>query len=92
MVHSLKEFGFNVPELSEQLFLQPGRIVRMGIEPNRLEILTEISGCNFRECYERRLDAVIDGIPVKLIRLSDLKINKQASGRTKDLADLEYLP
>ena len=50
LVRLIREFGFDVPDLSEELFLQKGRIIRMGIEPVRIELLTEISGCEFREC------------------------------------------
>jgi hypothetical protein len=91
-VAALKEFGFDVPALSIDLFLQPGHIVRMGVPPLRLEILTNISGVNFDECYAERVVANIDGVDVPLISLRHLKANKQASGRLKDLTDLEHLP
>ncbi|MBN2449615.1 MAG: hypothetical protein JXR77_04460 [Lentisphaeria bacterium] len=58
----------------------------------RLEIVTTISGVDFAACFARRTSAVIDGVPVNLIGLDDLKINKRASGRHKDLNDLEQLP
>jgi len=88
----LREFGFNDPALSESLFLEDNRIVRMGVPPFRIEIITTASGVDFLECYSRRLDAVIDDESVSIISLADLKTNKEASGRLKDLADLEYLP
>lgn len=87
----VKEFGFNVPELSEELFEQKGRIIRMGMEPTRIEILTEISACEFADCYGRCIEATIDGIPVKLIGLADLIRNKIKSGRLKDLDDVQHL-
>src|SRR3954453_16457610 len=77
----IREFGFNVPELSDQLFLQKGRIIRMGVEPTRIEVLTEISGCEFSECYSRRVQAALDGIPVDTISLPDLIKNKLSTGR-----------
>jgi hypothetical protein len=92
LVESLKAFGFNVPELEPKLFLCADRIIRMGIAPNRIEIQTGISGLEFSEVYQRRLVAQLDGVPVNIIPLADLKKNKQASGRHKDLADLENLP
>ena len=58
----------------------------------RIEVLTTISGVSFDECFRQRTIANIDGIPVNLISLEHLKINKCASGRLKDLADLDYLP
>ena len=58
----------------------------------RIEILTGISGVTFAECYNARVVDEIDGIPVTLIGLEHLKLNKKASGRYKDLSDLEHLP
>ncbi len=92
VVEVLKEFGFDVPELSSDLFLDPDRIVRMGIEPLRIEVTTTISGVTFDECYRGRIETELDHIPVSVINLRDLRLNKQATGRAKDLADLENLP
>jgi hypothetical protein len=91
-VQALREFGFDVPELSPELFLLPDKVIRMGVPPVRIEVLTTISGVSFDECFRQRTIAEIDGIPVNLISLEHLKINKRASGRLKDLADLDYLP
>ena len=92
VVSALEEFGFDVPGLSSQLFLQENKIIRMGVPPVRLEISTTISGVNFDECFEERVVTKLDGVKVNLISLRHLKINKKASGRHKDLNDLENLP
>jgi hypothetical protein len=88
----LRQFGFDVPELSAELFLKPDNIVRMGVPPFRIEVFTGISGVRFQECFAERVEAALDGIPVSIINLRHLRINKQASGRSKDLVDLEHLP
>jgi len=92
VVAALRDFGFDMSELSPDLFLQDRRIVRMGVPPLRIEITTAISGVRFKECYAKRVTAIMDGVKVKLINLRHLKINKKASGRHKDLDDLEHLP
>ena len=92
MVAALKEFGFDTSLLSEELFLKENSIVRMGIAPIRIEILTTISGVNFEECFKQRLVDEIDGVKINIIGLKQLKINKKASGRHKDLDDYENLP
>lgn len=92
IVATLKEFGFSLPELTSELFLQERQIIRMGIPPVRLEITTSISGVEFDDCYQGRVIAELDGVEVNLINLKDLKTNKKASGRLKDLTDLEKLP
>lgn len=92
MVRVLREFGFDVPNLSADLFLREDQIVRMGVPPIRLEIFTAIPGVDFASCYSSRVQTEIDGVPVQVISLTHLKANKRASGRSKDLADLENLP
>lgn len=90
IVKALNAFG--VRELTEEVFLDKGAIIRMGVPPLRLEILNEISGVTFAKCYAARKRVVIDGIRVSLIDLKNLRKNKKASGRPKDLDDLEHLP
>ena len=58
----------------------------------RVEITTTISGVEFEDCYPGRIETTLDDLPVTVINLRDLRINKEASGRLKDLADLENLP
>ncbi len=60
--------------------------------PMRIEISTGISGVDFEECHAARRMDVLDGIEVPIISLYHLKVNKRASGRHKDLNDLENLP
>ncbi len=92
IVTALKQFGFDLPELEETIFLQEDKVIRMGLPPMRLEILTSVSGVEFEECFNERIVDTIDSIPVNLISLERLKQNKKASGRHKDLNDLEHLP
>ena len=92
IVAALKEFGFDLPDLSPELFLREWQIIRLGVPPVRIEIATTISGVDFGECYAERVQDTIDGVPVNLIDLNHLKLNKRASGRHQDLADLEHLP
>jgi len=87
----LSEFGFAADTLEPGLFLQEGKIVRMGVPPLRIEILTTISGVSFAECYRDRVLGRIDEVDVPIISLHHLKANKKASGRFKDLSDLEHL-
>lgn len=92
IVTVLEEFGFQSSELTTELFLEEKRIVRMGVPPLRIEVTTGIDGVEFDDCYAERISDSIDGVPVNLINLRHLKINKEASGRPKDLNDLEHLP
>ncbi len=91
LVVVLKEFGLTSPQLSADIFLQENQIIRMGVPPMRIELLTTISGVDFDSCYSERIVDVIDNVEVHIINLKHLKQNKQASGRHKDLDDLQYL-
>ena len=84
-------FGAEIEGATPELFLQENKIARMGVPPFRIEILTTISGVGFEECFAERVIDQIDGIDVNLISLKHLKANKKASGRLKDLSDLEHL-
>jgi hypothetical protein len=84
-------FGAEIEGATAELFLQENKIARMGRPPFRIEILTTISGVRFDECFAERVIDRIDGVDVNLISLKHLKVNKKASGRLKDLNDLEHL-
>lgn len=91
LVDVLRKFGFDLPELEKSLFLTSGKIIRMGIPPMRLEILTSIDGVEFETCYKNRIISDIGDVNVNFISKGDLVINKRASGRFKDLDDIEKL-
>lgn len=84
--------GFSPSAVVPEMFLEDGKIFKFGREPVRVDILTGPAGVAFRECFGRRLVVLMDGIAVPVISLADLRANKLASGRTKDLTDLERLP
>ncbi len=84
-------FGEDLAGLDKK-FLQANESLFLGGVPNKIEVFKQATGLNFSEAYPRRVETAIDGEPVKMISLADLKINKRASGRNKDLADLDNLP
>ena len=92
IVASLKAFGFDPPDLSVNLFLKEKQIIRLGVPPVRIELATTISGVDFNDCFAKRVIAELDGVKTNLISLDYLKINKKASARHQDIADLEHLP
>jgi len=65
--------------------------VRLGVPPLRIEIITNVSGVEFDDCYPSRVTDEMDGVAVNVIDLEHLKRNKRAAGRHKDLDDLEHL-
>ena len=78
---ALRDFGMPEKEAIKDLLIEKDKIIRMGVPPIRIEVITGASGVNFEECYLRREVIDIDDIPVNFISLEDLKTNKQAYGR-----------
>ena len=89
---AVQAFGFDLPSLQSELFINPRSVVRFGVPPFRIEVMTSIDGVEFGACRERAVEIDLDGVSVPVISLADLKANKRAAGRHKDLADLENLP
>lgn len=85
-------FGTGLAGLVPEWFMDEEQVTRFGVRPHLIEILTKIAGGQFAQAYARRVVGDLDGIRVNIISLDDLKTNKRASGRNKDMADLENLP
>lgn len=88
---SLRLFGFGSLPLTEVDFLTPEFVVQLGVEPVRIDLITDLIPLEFNDCWERRLDIELAGIPVSLIGIDDLIENKERAGRMRDLADVEDL-
>lgn len=88
LVKVLEDLGFAGPTLKPSLFTSPRSLVRLGVEPVKIEILNYLEGTKFEEALERAETRSVDGIGVKLISLTDLLANKEAVGRPQDLVDV----
>ncbi len=91
LVEALKQFGFGSLGLKAADFLVPDQIIQLGYPPNRIDLLSTLSGVEFETCYSARVQVVIDDTLIDFIDLDNLKKNKRASGRHQDLADIENL-
>ena len=89
--NTLQEFGLVDMGVSSADFTTSDLTVQVGIEPNRVDIMTSISGVTFNEAWKSRIAGELDGLPVQFISKELLKRNKAAVGRKQDLADLDYL-
>ncbi len=92
VVAAVRTFGFDLAEVTPALFLSPRALVRFGVPPFRIELMTTIDGVDYEACRARAVEFDLDGLLVPVISLDDLKTNKRAAGRHKDLADLDNLP
>lgn len=87
----INAFGFSDLGLKAEDFLQPEVVVQLGRPPNRIDLLSSITGVDFSEAWQTKVAAFIDGLPVFFISKELLIVNKSAVRRAQDLADLKYL-
>jgi hypothetical protein len=91
ILKALNEFGFGSVGLKLDDFTNTDNIVQLGYPPVRIDIMTSISGVSWDDAYNGREEGKYGDVPVYFIGLDQYIQNKRASGRKKDLADLEAL-
>jgi hypothetical protein len=91
VMRALKRFGAALLDLTEEDLATTDTVFQMGVAPNRIDVITGISGVTFDEAWPSRVTVAIEGLTVPVIGRDDLLRNKAASGRPKDLADLAAL-
>ena len=88
---ALAEFGAPIGDLTLEELSQPGIVFQIGVAPNRIDVLTVIDGVTFEEAWPERVYRTFGGLRVPVIGLRHLLINKRASGRPKDMADVAWI-
>jgi hypothetical protein len=90
---ALAAFGAPLADLDidRQDFTRPDVVAQLGLPPNRIDILTGVSGLTFERAWSRRVEAPVEGVTVPVLGLEDLVTNKASSGREKDRADIRGL-
>lgn len=91
LVQVIERFGFADLNLSVDDFLQDDLVIQLGVPPNRIDLLTVLSGVDFDETWATHEQANFGGVSVSIISKELLIRNKIATGRSQDLADLEHL-
>ena len=87
----LSEFGFDGADELQADLAHPGKMIQLGRPPNRIDLLTDLSGIDFEEAWRGSVQTSMDGAPVRIIGREALLKNKRESGRAKDLADVEEI-
>jgi Nucleotidyltransferase of unknown function (DUF6036) len=88
---ALKDYGAPLHDLNSADLVSPGTVFQMGMPPLRIDILTAIDGLRFADAWPNRVHTDFGGQPTYVLSRGDLIINKKASGRLQDLADVENL-
>jgi len=91
LIRVLRQFGFGGLGIKADDLRSPGKIIQLGVKPNRIDLLTSISGVSFDEAWATRRQAELDGIPTQFIGLMALIRNKELTGRARDRGDAEEL-
>lgn len=91
IISALTDFGFGSLDISADDFCLPGRVVQLGTPPVRIDILTSISGLQWDDVYRNKISDFYGDVPVFFIGRNEYIVNKRASGRKKDFADLEAI-
>jgi len=91
VLRALSEFGFGRVGIQAADLRSPGMVIQLGVKPNRIDLLTAISGVSFEEAWATRSDAELEGIATHFVGLGALLRNKEQTGRAKDLGDAEEL-
>jgi hypothetical protein len=91
MLKALREFGFGALAIKAEDLSTVGQVIQLGVKPNRVDILTSVSGVTFEQAWEDRVEGLLDGIPATFIGRTALIRNKESTGRAKDLGDAEEL-
>jgi len=87
----LNTFGFPADSLSDVAFSEKGKIIRMGVAPVMIELINAISGVSFETAWKNRITGRYGKTDVYYLSKSDLLKNKKASGRPRDLLDIDEL-
>lgn len=88
---ALVAFGLAGLGLKAADFSQSYRVVQLGVAPNRIDLLTSLTGVSFEEAWADRVEVEMEGMKVNFIGREALIRNKKATGRAQDIADLEAL-
>ncbi|HSD63207.1 MAG TPA: hypothetical protein VLB50_05385 [Ignavibacteriaceae bacterium] len=91
LLEVLDKFGLSGFDYKIEDFLNTDNIIQLGVPPNRIDLIMDLTGVDFEYCYTLRKVIEIDKIELPVIDLDNLKKNKKALGRHQDLADLENL-
>ena len=91
ILKSVNDFGFSSFKLNQADFTKPGNVIQLGYPPLRIDLLTEIDGVTFDECFKNRKEVIIDDLKVNFIGYDDLLKNKKESGRPRDIDDIDHL-
>lgn len=91
IVKVLNDFGFENLDITIEDLKSPNKIIQLGNEPMRIDLMTSVSGLNFNSSFKNKVVAKYFDVNANFINIKDLIQNKRESGRKKDLFDIEWI-
>ncbi len=91
VIAALSDFGFGSVGLSDDDFERPDKVIQLGMPPVRIDLITALTGVTWEEAEAGKVAGVYGDVPVFYLGRREFTANKRATGRRKDLADLEAL-
>ena len=91
VLSALEQFGAPTAQVSAEDFSRPGSVFQMGLPPVRIDVLTELTGLTFSEAWSSRTQAAFGPVVADVIGREAFIRNKRATGRARDLGDIEAL-
>ena len=91
VIDALQAFGFGSLEIDSEDLLSEGKVIQLGVRPNRIDLLNFLTGLDTEAVWRNRISGELDGVPVFYIDLQSFQKNKLAAGRDKDLEDLRRI-
>jgi hypothetical protein len=91
VMRALADFGAPLADVHEADFARPGIVYQMGVPPGRIDLLTDLTGVTFAEAWTNRIRRRFGEVEVDFIDRATFVRNKRATGRLKDLSDIEGL-
>lgn len=91
VLRAIQRFGAPVHDLTREDLEKDTTVFQIGVAPRRIDLITGATGLQFEKAFARSIPLTINGLELKVLSIDDLITNKRATGRTRDLADVEIL-
>ena len=91
IVRVLNDFGFSYFNIDSAVLVKEGIVIQLGYPPIRIDLINQLDGVVFESCIKNKFMVIVDDLEINFIGLEDLKKNKKATGRHRDIDDLENL-
>ena len=91
IMRGLAAFVAPIHDVHEGDFAAPGIVFQIGVPPGRIDILTELTGISFDQAWPGRESGRFGDLTVDFLGRDAFIRNKRATGRMKDLGDVEGL-